>query len=118
MVKPGGTGSLRVGISARLAPLPPSRSFWSLPPSLKSWNQVVSLVIAPYLRVPRPSPRGGASCRTGASAARSVDAADAQSVLADDGERRGRAVVPGDRHPALVAVAGRLPQLGSALADV
>src|SRR6478672_2414217 len=36
MVKPGGTGSPRLVISARLAPLPPSRSFWSLSPSLKS----------------------------------------------------------------------------------
>ena len=33
---PGGTGRPRLVISARLAPLPPSRSFWSLLPSLKS----------------------------------------------------------------------------------
>ena len=36
IVNPGGTGSPILTISARLAPLPPSRSFWSLPPSLKS----------------------------------------------------------------------------------
>ncbi len=36
MVNPGGTGSLRFVISARLAPLPPSRSFMSLLPSAKS----------------------------------------------------------------------------------
>ena len=35
-VKPGGTGSPRLVISARLAPLPPSRSFRSLLPSVKS----------------------------------------------------------------------------------
>src|SRR5664279_1895693 len=33
MVKPGGTGSPRLAISARLAPLPPSRSFISALPS-------------------------------------------------------------------------------------
>src|SRR3954449_11452329 len=36
MMNPGGTGSPNRVISARLAPLPPSRSFWSLSPSLKS----------------------------------------------------------------------------------
>jgi hypothetical protein len=36
IVNPGGTGRPILTISARLAPLPPSRSFWSLPPSEKS----------------------------------------------------------------------------------
>ena len=36
MMKPGGTGRPRLVISARFAPLPPSRSFRSLFPSVKS----------------------------------------------------------------------------------
>ena len=36
MVNPGGTGRPSFVISARLAPLPPSRSFWSLSPWVKS----------------------------------------------------------------------------------
>ncbi len=36
MVKPGGTGRPSLVISARFAPLPPSRSAWSLPPCAKS----------------------------------------------------------------------------------
>jgi hypothetical protein len=36
LTKPGGTGNPSFTISARLAPFPPSRSFWSLSPSLKS----------------------------------------------------------------------------------
>ena len=36
MMKPGGTGSPMLVISARFAPLPPNRSFWSLLPSAKS----------------------------------------------------------------------------------
>jgi hypothetical protein len=36
IVKPGGTGSPRFVISARFAPLPPSRSLRSLLPSVKS----------------------------------------------------------------------------------
>src|ERR1700760_575368 len=38
MMNPGGTGRPRLVISARLAPLPPSRSFWSLSPSAKSYT--------------------------------------------------------------------------------
>ena len=37
-VKPGGTGRPRFVISARFAPLPPSRSRCSLEPSAKSWT--------------------------------------------------------------------------------
>ena len=40
IVNPGGTGSPSFTISARLAPLPPSRSFWSLSPSEKSKTYV------------------------------------------------------------------------------
>ena len=36
IVKPGGTGSPSLTISARFAPFPPNRSFWSLSPSEKS----------------------------------------------------------------------------------
>ena len=36
IVNPGGTGSPSFTISARFAPLPPSRSFWSLSPLEKS----------------------------------------------------------------------------------
>src|SRR6266542_3585537 len=36
IVNPGGTGRPRFVISARLAPLPPSRNFWSLLPSSKA----------------------------------------------------------------------------------
>ena len=36
IVNPGGTGSPSFTISARFAPFPPSRSFWSLSPSEKS----------------------------------------------------------------------------------
>ena len=36
MVKPGGTGSPRLVISARFAPLPPRRYFWSRLPSRKA----------------------------------------------------------------------------------
>ena len=41
IVKPGGTGSPRLLISARFAPLPPSRSRWSLLPSEKSYTYFV-----------------------------------------------------------------------------
>src|SRR5690242_7253174 len=41
MVKPGGTGSPRLAISARLPPLPPSRSLRSLLPSAKSYTYLV-----------------------------------------------------------------------------
>ena len=37
-MNPGGTGSPSRVISARFAPLPPSRSFWSLPPSVNSYT--------------------------------------------------------------------------------
>src|SRR5688500_9872769 len=43
MVKPGGTGRPSTVISARLAPLPPRRSFWSLPPSANPCTKVVTL---------------------------------------------------------------------------
>src|SRR6185312_17284590 len=41
MVNPGGTGNPSLVISARFAPLPPSRSFWSLSPSVKSNTNLV-----------------------------------------------------------------------------
>src|SRR4029450_2786589 len=41
MVNPGGTGRPRLVISARLAPLPPSRSLRSLFPSAKSYTYLV-----------------------------------------------------------------------------
>ena len=41
MVNPGGTGNPSLVISARFAPLPPSRSFWSLSPSVKSNTYLV-----------------------------------------------------------------------------
>ena len=44
MVNPGGTGRPRFVISARFAPFPPSRSFWSLLPSP---NEYTSLVMLP-----------------------------------------------------------------------
>src|SRR5689334_12914258 len=47
MVNPGGTGSPRLVISARFAPLPPSRSFWSLLPSLKSKTHLVDCFTSP-----------------------------------------------------------------------
>src|ERR1700759_2499901 len=40
MVNPGGTGRPRLVISARLAPLPPSRSLRSLWPSVKSYTNL------------------------------------------------------------------------------
>ena len=40
MMNPGGTGRPRFVISERLAPLPPSRSFMSLLPWLKSYTNV------------------------------------------------------------------------------
>src|SRR4029078_4310136 len=45
MMKPGGTGKPRLVISARLAPLPPSRSLRSLLPSLKSYTNLVLTTI-------------------------------------------------------------------------
>ncbi|MNS58100.1 hypothetical protein D3C72_910070 [compost metagenome] len=42
MVKPGGTGSPALVISARLAPLPPSRSFIEALPSAKRYTRLVS----------------------------------------------------------------------------
>ncbi len=53
MVKPLGTGSPRRVISATFAPLPPSRSRISRPPSEKSYTR---LVITPVLTA-RPPPR-------------------------------------------------------------
>src|SRR5215470_2575205 len=44
MVNPGGTGRPRLVISARLAPLPPSRSLRSLLPSVKSYTYLVLCV--------------------------------------------------------------------------
>ena len=38
IVKPGGTGNPMFVISARLAPLPPSRYFCSRPPSSKAYT--------------------------------------------------------------------------------
>src|ERR1044071_959969 len=52
MMKPGGTGRPRLVISARLAPLPPSRSLRSLLPSVKSYTnfgieRLLALVSSP-----------------------------------------------------------------------
>jgi hypothetical protein len=65
IVKPGGTGSPSLVISARLAPLPPSRSTWLRSPSAKSNTQGV------------PVPRG----RGGAGAARRPVAVGPLTVL-------------------------------------
>ena len=52
IVKPGGTGSPSLVISARFAPLPPSSSFWSLSPSAKAYTY---WVIAGVLSEGRPT---------------------------------------------------------------
>src|SRR5687768_9935149 len=53
MTKPGGTGRPSTVISARLAPLPPRRSFMSLPPSAKSYTYFVTRLLLSRRGVPR-----------------------------------------------------------------
>src|SRR6476620_1405132 len=46
MVKPCGTGSPSFVISARFAPLPPSRYFWSRPPSSKAYTYFIAILVS------------------------------------------------------------------------
>src|SRR5262245_6508877 len=63
MMKPGGTGSPKLVISARLAPLPPSRSFRSLLPSAKSYTYFSVTVPAFHHNLDVGSVRKGMSSR-------------------------------------------------------
>ena len=51
IVNPGGTGKPRFVISARLAPLPPSRAFWLLSPSVNSYTYLVIDRLLGWVRV-------------------------------------------------------------------
>src|SRR5437763_15513082 len=64
MMNPGGTGSPRLVISARFAPLPPSRSFMSLLPSAKSYTNFSSATVGLPCVVPREPYVTGVTVRT------------------------------------------------------
>src|SRR4051794_23933127 len=109
MVNPGGTGRPRFVISARFAPFPPSRSFWSLLPSP---NEYTSLVMRPRGRGRRSGQKqsGAGPARApppplwprGRTAARPDDADDAHRapILDSFQNRRDTAArVRADRTP-------------------
>jgi hypothetical protein len=49
IVKPGGTGRPRFVISARFAPFPPRRNFWSLLPSSNAYTY---FTVSPGVQAP------------------------------------------------------------------
>src|SRR4051794_27216918 len=102
MTKPGGTGSPIRVISARFAPLPPSRSLRSLLPSTKSYTYL-GIRLAPH------SPRSNVVYVGGTAAARSAVGPHGPR---DRGMQCHMALprTPVDRHPD-----GRIPTSGGVM---